>query len=203
MEFFMNQLRWAMSAAIVVGAWSVLPSSAWASAPQDAGSIQLEVAPSQQLLTVRPNNHEFPWLFDIGVRSTSGVFMADLGLGGHIVNRPIFALWSDVRFGPRMSVRDGLIPGLGMRASLLPGWRKGFFRFYAGAELDLGFMSAAAFETRASPLFAVRLGGAFGPVDVWLSGAIGYSFGGYDVGSIRYDGSFALAYRWGKRDSKK
>lgn len=195
-------MKWNAMGVLVVSS-VIVPGVAWASAPQDRGSVQIDIAPSQQVLTVRPYHKELPWLFDIGVRGPAGVLSADLGLAGHLVQRPIFGLWSDVRFGPRVGVRDGMMPGLGLRASLLPGWRKGFFRLYVGPELDMAFMSGFDAEYRVTPVVSLRVGAALGPVDVWLSGAAGYSFGGYDAGSIRYDGSLVLTYRFLKHGPRQ
>lgn len=194
----MNENGIGASIGIVLAALSFMPSTALAGTPQDSGSVQLDLATDQQLLTIRPRHDQLPWLASIGIRAPAGVISADIGVGGHLVQRPVFALWSDVRLGPRIGVRDGFTPGAGMRASLLPGWRKGFFRLYLGPELDMAFMSAYDLETRISPLMTLRLGAAIGPVDLWLSGALGYSIGGYDVGSIRYDGSLVVTYRFSK-----
>lgn len=194
-------MKWTLITAILglapVGVM-IAPSPAHAGTPLESGSVQIDVATDQQVLTIRPPHDRLPWLVGVGIRAPAGVIAADIGLGGHLVRRPIFALWSDIRFGPRVGVRDDFTPGMGMRASLLPGWRKGFFRVYVGPELDMGFMSARDLEYRFSPLMTLRLGAAIGPVDVWLSGDAGYSFGGYDAGSIRYDASLVLTYRFGK-----
>lgn len=189
------------SSALVVGL-TIAPSLVLAGTPQESGSVQIDLARDQQVLTIRPHNDQLPWLAAIGVRPPAGVVSIDVGLGGHLVTRPIFALWSDIRFGPRMGFRDAFTPGMGMRASLLPGWRKGFFRAYLGPELDMAFMSARDLEYRVSPLMTLRLGAAIGPVDVWLFGDAGYSFGGYDAGSIRYDASLVVTYRFGTRTKK-
>jgi hypothetical protein len=186
------------SLGIVLVGLTMAPAAAFAGTPQESGSVQIDVATDQQVLTIRPPNDRLPWLVGVGVRAPAGVISADIGLGGHLVTRPVFALWSDIRFGPRIGLRDDFTPGMGMRASLLPGWRKGFFRVYIGPELDMGFMSARDLEYRVSPLMTLRFGAAIGPVDAWLSGDAGYSFGGYDAGSIRYDASLVLTYRFGK-----